>query len=172
LVFCVAPSFCAIGGSTSDIFAKGFPFARAPYGPVLFTPRIALIPYPFRQRQTGEVFCTEPAVRLDTEAFEHGDQLAHVLRRVPSGTLEQLVHRRCAVKGPDLLLAGFVHELAPPVFNSLNNTVAISRDFHSGRAAPVCGRHVGIVRPVLYIVYRGLKESLADAKDMMAQQLN
>ena len=132
----------------------------------------ALIPNPFRQRKTSKIINGEPAIGFDAEAFEHGDQLADVLRRVPCRALEELVHRRSAIEGFDFLTAGLVLELAPPDLDTRDNVVAVSRDFDAGRAAAVRGRHVGVVRPVFDLVYRRLDKRLADAKDVMAEEPN
>jgi hypothetical protein len=93
-----------------------------------------------------------------------------VLRRVPGRALEQLMHRRCAIERLDLLLAGLVVEPGPPVLDSLDNPVAVLRDLRCRGAAFICGRYVGIVRPVFDAVDGGLKESLADAKNVVAQE--
>ena len=96
--------------------------------------------------------------------------MPRMLRRMPRGALEQLVHRRRAVECLDLLTAGFVVELCPPVLDALDNTIAVSRDFHAGHAASFRRRHVGIVRPVFHVIQRGLEESLSDTKDVMAEK--
>jgi len=49
---------------------------------------VLLFPKLFGQREAGEIFSGKPRIRLDAEALNYGDQLACVLRGVPSGTLE------------------------------------------------------------------------------------
>jgi hypothetical protein len=129
-----------------------------------------LVPDPVWQWQACKVLGAELSVRFNTEALEHGDHLAHVLRRVPSRALEQLVHRRRAIKGLDLLLARLVLEPYPPLFDSSNDALAVGRDLCCGDAASIFGRYVGVVRPVFDAIYRGLEEGFADAKDVVTQQ--
>jgi hypothetical protein len=130
------------------------------------------VPNPFRQWQTGKIISGEPAVGFYSEAFEHGDQLAHMLRRMPGRALEQLMHRRCAIEGLDLLLAGLVVEPYPPVLNPFDNPIAVLGDLDSSSAASIRWRYVGIVRPVFDAIDGGLKESLADTKNVVAQKTN
>lgn len=111
-------------------------------------------------------------MRLNAEALEHGNQLPSVLRGVPGGALEELVHRRRAIEGFHFLLAGFVHELGPPALKPLNNGVAVARNFLADGEGSVFGRDVGVVHPVFYVVDRGFEESFADAKDVVAQESN
>lgn len=93
-----------------------------------------------------------------------------MLRRVPSRSFEELMHRRRAIKGPHLLPAGFVLEPAPPVLDPLDNAIAVSRYFRPGHAGFITGRHVGVVRPIFDIVYGSLQKGFADAKCVMAQK--
>jgi hypothetical protein len=129
-------------------------------------------PQAFRQRQTGEIFSRESLLGLDTETLEHGDYLPRVLRGVPGGALEKLVHRRRAVEGFHRLPAGFVLELAPPALKPLNDAVTVAGNFLCGDAGSVCGWNVGIIGPVFYIVNGGFEESFADAKNVVAQEPN
>jgi len=123
-----------------------------------------------RQRQTGEIFSRESHLGLDIEAIEHGNQLPRVLRGVPGGALEKLVHRWRAIEGLHRLLAGSIRELGPPVLKPLNNAVTVAGNFLPGGAGSVLGWDVGIVRPVFYAVDSGFEESFADAKDVVAQE--
>ena len=93
-----------------------------------------------------------------------------MLRRVPSRSFEELMHRRRAIKGPHLLPAGFVLEPAPPVLDPLDNAIAVSRYFRPGHAGSISGGHVGVVRPIFDIVYGSLQKGFADAKCVMAQK--
>jgi hypothetical protein len=132
----------------------------------------ALFPNPFRQGKTGKVVGSEPAVWLDAEAFEHGDQLAHVLRRMPCRAFEKLMHRWGTIEGFDFLAARLVLKLAPPFLDTRDDAFAVSRDFDTGRAAAIRRRHIRVVRPVFDLVYRGLEKRFANAKDVMTEEPN
>jgi hypothetical protein len=82
------------------------------------------------------------------------------------------VHRRRAVECLDLLLTGFVLELAPPIFNSLDDAVAVGCYLCPGCIGSFFRWHVGELNPIFDAVDGGLEKSLADPKDMVAQQSN
>jgi hypothetical protein len=127
-------------------------------------------PQAFGERQPCEIFGDERPIRADAETFENGDQLASVLRGVPGGTLEKLVHWRGAVESFHGLAAGFVFKLGPPGFQPCDRAFAVGGNFHSRRAGAVCRWHVGVVSSVLDVVNGSFEEGLADAKDVMAQK--
>jgi hypothetical protein len=116
------------------------------------------------------MFGGQPSIRLDAEAFEDCDQLARVLRGVPGGALEELVHRRRAIESPHLLKARFVFEPSPPGLDALDHAVAVSGDLRSGGEGSIRRRHVGVVCPVLNVVNRGLEESFTDTENVMPHE--
>ena len=64
-----------------------------------------LLPKPLGQSQACEILGAQTAIGLDAETLEHGDQLAHMLRRMPRLAREQHVTGLYAEKGLNLLLA-------------------------------------------------------------------
>ena len=75
-----------------------------------------------------------------------------------------------AEEGLDLLLAGFVFEFVPPVFQPLDDRVAILRNFSAGHEGAVFWRDVGELSRVFNTAFDGLEVSLADAEDVVTHQ--
>jgi hypothetical protein len=60
--------------------------------------------------------------------------------------------------------------MSPPIFNALDDAAAVGRNLFSGCIGSFFRRYVSELHPVFYPVDSGLGESLANPKDMMAQQ--
>ena len=93
-----------------------------------------------------------------------------MLRRVPGGAFEKLMHRRRAVEGFHRLRTGFIFEFAPPIFDTLDDSVTVGGNLLAGCAGSVSGPDVGVMGPVFDAIDSSLEESFPDAKDMVAQQ--
>src|SRR5258706_9700957 len=105
---------------------------------------VSLLPQSFRQRQAGKIILSEPNVGLDTETFEYRNQLAGVLRRMPGRALEELMHRRCAVKCFDPSLAGAILQILSPFFQSRDDSIAVRDDLDAARAGALRRRDRGV----------------------------
>src|SRR5258706_5060654 len=84
-----------------------------------------LFPDADRHRQSRVVRRGERAVGRDAEALEHHDDLARVLRRMPRGTLEQLVQRAVPVVGLHLLRTGCFERRGRPAAQMLGDARAV-----------------------------------------------